>query len=202
VDSSGLLLYRDRVAVDDESGEGGDKFGLSLACAMWRTESVRSHMVEGEFLDSGYFAYIEDVDLYWRSFLFGGRHFLLKAAVAFHVRGGSGGRNSPRTRFLAEKNRFLTILKNDSLKGFCADFHEILLHEFLNLFKKLRRPHLFFSWIPLFLALPKAVRWRRDIERRRLAEREEIRTRMKGGRVIERVVARVLRFFGKSRRVP
>jgi hypothetical protein len=54
----------------------------------------------------------------------------------------------------------------------------------------------------LFLALPKAVRWRRDIERRRLAEREEIRTRMKGGRVIERVVARVLRFFGKSRRVP
>ena len=63
-------------------------------------------------LERGYFAYYEDIDWCWRARLQGYRVMYDPASTVRHVRGHtSGGTLVARTRFLAERNRILTLAR-------------------------------------------------------------------------------------------
>lgn len=66
--------------------------------------------------ESSYFAYYEDTDWCWRARLLGYRIIYDPVATVRHVRGlTSGGVLAARTRFLAERNRILTLARSAPL---------------------------------------------------------------------------------------
>lgn len=66
--------------------------------------------------DTSYFYLSEDYDLCMRILLQGGRGLFVPEARCFHRFSYTMGRNSLRVKYLAERNRMLTILKNYHLK--------------------------------------------------------------------------------------
>lgn len=73
--------------------------------------------------DEDYYAFAEDLDFFWRAHLLGHRVIALPAAAYFHAGGGTilGGKKkgkrmdvSIKKRYLSERNKLMTILKNYS----------------------------------------------------------------------------------------
>lgn len=90
-----------------------ERFGLSGVAVALRRDAWRC---VGP-LAASYFAYYEDVDWCWRARLGGWRLGQLPAALVRHERGAtSGGLDSARVRFLAERNRLRTLARNAPLR--------------------------------------------------------------------------------------
>ncbi|MFX1570572.1 MAG: glycosyltransferase family 2 protein [Promethearchaeota archaeon] len=66
--------------------------------------------------DPLYYAYSEDLDLSWRTWLFGYKVVYVPTSFIYHKIGQILGEKSPRKMFLSEKNRLRTLLKNYQLK--------------------------------------------------------------------------------------
>jgi GT2 family glycosyltransferase len=102
---------------DGEADEGqwdtaGERFGVTGAALVARADTFRR---VGP-LARRYFAYYEDTDWCWRARLGGMRHVYDPSVVVTHVRGQtSGGTAKARTRYLSERNRLLTLLRNAPL---------------------------------------------------------------------------------------
>ncbi len=139
LDSAGQELGRSRQPIDRGYGrlDGGqfdhdvEVFGACGAAALYRRamlDSVRDP--ETGFFDERFFAFYEDLDLAWRARRRGWKTAYRHRAVGYHARGGTTGRESPAARWAATlarpaevrfhvaKNRYLVILKNDSLGGY------------------------------------------------------------------------------------
>ncbi len=108
-------------------------FSVCGACALYRREMIQELSHDGDFFDSRYFAFYEDLDVGWRAQRAGWRAYYVPVARAYHFRGGSSGsgrfsfaRKSPEIRFHILKNRYLTMMKNDTLAGFLLHFPAIL----------------------------------------------------------------------------
>ncbi|MGO8723280.1 MAG: glycosyltransferase family 2 protein [Acidimicrobiales bacterium] len=116
VNSAGSYLRKDGYAGDcgaelpDE-----DRWSLPRECfAVSGTALVTTSAVLGRVgpFESSYFAYYEDTDWCWRARLQGYRVMYSPASTVRHVRGQtSGGTLAARTRFLAERNRILTLAR-------------------------------------------------------------------------------------------
>lgn len=120
VNSAGVYLRPDGYAGDcgdSEPDEGqwdaaGDRFGVTGAALVARAETFR----RVGLLARRYFAYYEDTDWCWRARLAGMRHVYDPTVVVTHVRGQtSGGTAKARTRYLSERNRLVTLLRNAPL---------------------------------------------------------------------------------------
>lgn len=116
VNTAGCYLRADGYAGDCGSDTADDGrwsarrecFALS-GTALVTTRSVLSRV--GPFQES-YFAYYEDTDWCWRARLLGFRLVFDPIVTVRHVRGQtSGGVLAARTRFLAERNRILTLAR-------------------------------------------------------------------------------------------
>lgn len=70
--------------------------------------------------DPLYYAYCEDLDLSWRTWLIGYKVVYVPPSFIYHKIGQIIGKNSPRKMFLSEKNRLRTLLKNYELKTLFA----------------------------------------------------------------------------------
>ncbi|NVM34368.1 MAG: glycosyltransferase family 2 protein [Candidatus Lokiarchaeota archaeon] len=66
--------------------------------------------------DPLYYAYCEDLDLSWRTWLIGYKVVYVPTSFIYHKIGQILGPRSPRKMFLSEKNRLRTLLKNYELK--------------------------------------------------------------------------------------
>jgi GT2 family glycosyltransferase len=144
IDTTGLSLGRDRRPVDRGYGEPDDGryavrgyvFGAGGVCPLYRRAMLDDIAMDGEYFDESYGAFYEDLDLAWRADRRGWRAFFAPGAVAYHQRGatartGGGGAgllgsyaisrlpDSLKARVVV--NRYLTMVKNDSLAG--ALFH-------------------------------------------------------------------------------
>ncbi|MAE62813.1 MAG: hypothetical protein CMJ18_00955 [Phycisphaeraceae bacterium] len=126
LDSAGIRLglirrARDRGMGQPASGqflERADVDAACMACALFDPAALHdARDGAGEILDSRYFAYKEDVDLGWRLRRAGYRIVYEPAAVAEHQRGWREGERKAiprRLRVLSLRNRWFTILKNES----------------------------------------------------------------------------------------
>lgn len=142
IDSAGQILTRARRIVDRGYGErdGGrfdepcEVFSVCGAAALYWRGMIDAVSEGGELFDESFFAFGEDMDLAWRAQRAGFRARYQPAARARHFRGGTQpekrgvlgrlfqtARRPPAIRAHIVKNRWLMILKNDSLGGFLRD---------------------------------------------------------------------------------
>jgi hypothetical protein len=122
-------------------------------------------------LDPAFEKWASDVDLAWRGHLMGWRCAYEPRAVAYHVRtyGPTSRASVPATdRRTQFRNRYLMMLKNDSLSSFLRDLPRIAAYEVLALvYALLREPHLLRGYGEALRLAPDARRKRRAIARRR-----------------------------------
>jgi GT2 family glycosyltransferase len=113
-------------------------FGVCGAAALYRREMLEAVADPGErpercYFDEAFFAFSEDLDLAWRARRLGWKAVYRHRAVGHHARGGSAtgaaplrriaamlGR-SPAIRFHIVKNRYLTILRNDTAGSYLVN---------------------------------------------------------------------------------
>jgi GT2 family glycosyltransferase len=178
LDAAGMALSRTRR--NNLVGHGrprlaydvpGLAFGADGAAALFRREMLDDCAVDGEVLDPAFEKWASDVDLAWRGHLLGWRCAYEPRAVAYHVRsyGPSSRASVPEMdRRVQFRNRYLMMLKNDSLPSFLRDLPRIAGFEALALgYALLRERHLLGGYVDALRLAPAARRKGRAIARRR-----------------------------------
>jgi GT2 family glycosyltransferase len=151
IDSTGLFLSNFRTAKERGYGrkdrgqyeKAGFVFGISGAVAFYRREMLDEIKEAGEYFDTCFGYFYEDLDIAWRAQRRSWKAYYIPEAIAFHLRGGTArlkvGINKPfARRFLSDdlsfdllKNRYLTLIKNESILDFLLHFPAIIIYECL-----------------------------------------------------------------------
>ncbi|HKQ62856.1 MAG TPA: glycosyltransferase family 2 protein [Candidatus Polarisedimenticolaceae bacterium] len=138
LDSAGQQLGRSRQPHDRGYGRRDDGrydrdeevFGVCGAAALYRRTMLESVADPGAgYFDEAFFAFGEDLDLAWRAQRLGWKAAYRHRALGYHARGATSGTTGPHrftalrsrppaTRFHIVKNRYLCLLRNDSLGGY------------------------------------------------------------------------------------
>jgi len=150
LDSTGLFLSPWRTAKERGYGrqdfgqfeQEGFIFGVNGAVAFYRKQMLEEIKDANGYFDSRFGMFYEDLDISWRAKRRGWLAYYLPAALAYHVRGGSfrpdsGIGKAMARRYLNDqlhcgliKNRYLTILKNETGLGFLLRLVPILIYDF------------------------------------------------------------------------
>lgn len=174
LDAAGMRM--DRARRNNLTGHGqprlaydtpGLAFGADGAAALYRREMLEDCTIDGELLDPSFEKWASDVDLAWRAHLMGWECAYEPRAVAYHVRsyGPSSRETVPETdRRVQFRNRYLMMLKNDSLASFGRDLPRIAFYEVLAFgFALLRERHLLRGYGEALRLAPEARRKGRAI---------------------------------------
>ena len=178
VESTGHVLRRDFTVAhrdhwvrrEDAAAEAGDVFGGTAACVFYRRRMLDDICFRGQYFDESFFAYFEDVDLDFRANLAGWRAWYQPELVAYHAGGGSGERRRWQLRLVAEKNRYLSLIKNLGSADLLPNLHHLIAYELYHLLRNLAAPHLFLAVFSFFRRLPGTMSWRRHGQRSRRFE--------------------------------
>lgn len=187
VDSAGQLLGRSRRPVErgykkKDTGRYDEPcyiFSAGGVAPLYKRRMLEDIKIDGEYLDESYGMFYEDLDIAWRANLFGWRGFYNPSAVAYHQRGGTAKAYMPRINLLKRydfaylsgelqvslvKNRYMTILKNDTLRDFIINLpwiigYEIKLWSYFAFFRLFLVPRI----IKNISCLKAALRKRREL---------------------------------------
>jgi len=160
IDSTGLFLSYWRTAKERGYGcrdrgqfeGGGYIFGVNGAAAFYRKVMLDQIKEGQEYFDSDYHIFYEDLDIAWRAQNFGWKGYYIPKAIAYHIRGGTvrqgkGMDKRYARHFLSDdlhfdlfKNRYLTIIKNETFLGFLLHLpfivtYDIFVWSYLLIFK-------------------------------------------------------------------
>ncbi|MCM8771120.1 MAG: glycosyltransferase family 2 protein [Candidatus Omnitrophica bacterium] len=149
IDTTGLFLSIFRTA--QERGYGlkdkgqfdkeGYIFGVNGAVAFYRRKMLEEIKINSDYFDSDYNIFYEDLDIAWRAQNFGWKGYYIPTAIAYHARGKTvradvrEGRKfarfyiSDELNFDLIKNRYLTIIKNETLWGFLLHLPFIFIYD-------------------------------------------------------------------------
>lgn len=179
LDSTGIVIYKNRRAVDRGQGEDDlgqydsqeEVFGASGAACLYRRamledikycqrdlKSIRpakqSDTTHDEYLDEMFFAYKEDVDLSWRARLCGWKCVYVPEAVGRHFRKWGTGKRSSIPKWVRRhslKNRYLMLLKNERWETIAPHILIICWYELRSFtYILLREPYLFSVFEDIF----------------------------------------------------
>lgn len=181
VDSTGLFLTFWRTAKERGYGRKylgqferqGYLFGVNGAAAFYRKKMLEE-IKEENYFDSDFRFFYEDLDIAWRAQRFGWRGYYIPSAAGYHLRGGTvrvrNGIDKPFARHYLNdnlhadliKNRYLTMIKNESWLGFLMHLPAILLYDciilgYLLLFSPRLLKLLFFNFKYLTAAIKKRL---------------------------------------------
>ena len=149
----------------------GEAFGADGALALYRRAALEESAVDGQVFDEDLVRWGSDADLAWRVRLLGWRCVYEPRALAFHIRSYSPSTRAgmPESdRRMQFRNRYLMIAKNDPLRGLVRDLPRIALYEVLALgHALLREHHLLRGYVEAVRLLPRMLRKRRALQRRR-----------------------------------
>jgi GT2 family glycosyltransferase len=174
IDSTGLVITKSRRAFDRGAGDevsrwelSGEIFGVSGAAAIYNRKMINAISINGQFFDSHFFAYKEDVDVSWRSRIYGWKSYFVADAIAYHSRGWKvGGRRSVPLKIRKHSyiNRYRMIIKNESVSNILIDiipliWYELISHIYILLFE----PKVMLAWGQLIKDLPSLWKQRRII---------------------------------------
>ena len=183
IDSVGHVIFANRLAENRGEGErgvdcyleAGETFGTCGAAAMYSRRMLEDVAVAGEYFDEEFFAFWEDLDLDWRARLRGWRCVYEPGAVVYHRRGGAGYRKSLLVEYHNYKNRYLMIVKNDSVRQLLKNLPGIIITDVLKagaLF--IRCPRALLSLGEVARLMPGMLRKRRIIQGRRVVPASEM----------------------------
>ncbi len=151
IDSTGLFLSlwrtaRERGYSSKDIGQFEEEeyiFGVNGAVAFYRRQMLEGIKIDTDYFDRDYHFFYEDLDIAWRAQRFGWKGYYIPEAVAYHVRGGTArsvsGINKPYARRYLNtnleidllKNRYLTIIKNESYLDFFLHLPAIAAYDFI-----------------------------------------------------------------------
>ncbi|MFA5362479.1 MAG: glycosyltransferase [Candidatus Omnitrophota bacterium] len=151
LDSTGLFLSLFRTARERGYGrldrgqfeKEGYVFGVTGSAAFYRRSMLEDVRFNNEYFDPDFRMFYEDLDVAWRARNRGWKGYYVPRAIAFHVRGASvrtkGGIGKRYARRYIEddlhvdliKNRYLCVLKNESVPGFFLHLPFMLAYDFL-----------------------------------------------------------------------
>jgi GT2 family glycosyltransferase len=127
--------------------------------------------IGGPPLDEVFEKWAADVDLAWRAQILGWRCVYEPSAVAYHVRSYSPSTRAgmpERDRRVQFRNRYLMMVKNDTLQDVERDVQRIATYEMAALgYAAIREPHLLGGYRDALRLLPQARRKGRLIQERR-----------------------------------
>lgn len=177
VDSTGLEMNKARRAFDRGAEEpatnwqeSGMVFGVSGAAAMYSRQMIEDISVDGEFFDSDFFAYKEDVDVAWRAGLFGWLAYYDAGAIGYHERGWKVAGRSSKPMFIRRIsyiNRYKMIYKNESAGRLPLTFIYSLPYELAaHAYTLIKEPGLLKAWSSFFAQRTKLRHKRRYIQDR------------------------------------
>lgn len=195
IDSAGLLMFKNRRCVDRGQGEEDkgqyneaiEVFGITGAAPLYRREALEDIKVNGEYFDSDFFMYKEDIDISWRLLLRKWKCFYEPEAIAYHGRGtgifnrssvfsvaGNRKNLSKFQKYYSYKNERLMRVKNELVGNVARDFPSILWKEILMAgWIIVREQFLIKSFLKFLAQLPSALRKRREImKRRKIGDKE------------------------------
>jgi GT2 family glycosyltransferase len=194
IDSAGIVMlpsqrHLDRGAGEPDRGEFDrceEVFGASAAAALYRRAMLDDVRVLGEYFDEDFFAYREDADLAWRARLLGWGCLFVPQARALHARRVTPERRGalpPDINRSSVRNRFLLRLKNQPvahglrylLPGLARDLQVI---GYVVLRERSSLP----AFADLLRLLPRTLRKRRAIMRRRTLSSRELAAWFEAGR--------------------
>ncbi len=195
VDSAGHVIRRTRMVFDRGQGEPDDGrwdhnepvFSASGAAILLRRDMLEDLASGSAPFDPMFFAYKEDIDLCWRARLRGWEIRYVPEAVAWHVRAvpGPGQKRSgapARARRHSWMNHWLMMLKNDRGVDVIRHLPWVLGWELARVGHALfRDPALLPAYLGIWTRVPAALRARREIQDRRLANPSEIRAWFRSG---------------------
>ena len=151
IDSTGQFMSRSRRTIErgygcadsgqyDEEGYVFSVCGAVLFCRKTMVDAVSYD--GGEFFDEDFFAFHEDIDAGWRAELLGWKSYYVPEARARHFRGGTGRRPAWKSgyqisgrpasiKYHIVKNRYLSIIKNDTVQAYMRDLIFIFSRDLL-----------------------------------------------------------------------
>jgi GT2 family glycosyltransferase len=148
-------------------------FGASGAAALYRRSMIEDTAIDGAFFDPDFFFYREDADVAWRAQLLGWRCIYTPSATAFHVRAVAADRRRsvpPAINMHSVKNRFLLRIKNATPDLYRRHWLAMTWRDLLVVGGcMLIEPRSLEAFWKLAGCLPRALRARREIMRRRQA---------------------------------
>ncbi|MBU1625803.1 glycosyltransferase family 2 protein [bacterium] len=152
IDTTGLFLGKDRCPI--ERGYGFEDhgqyekpefvFGAGGVAPLYRMEMLEDIEYENQFFDETYEIYYDDLDISWRANLKGWKGYYTPKAMAYHKRGGTNKVLPVKFKYFAKydfaylsdqnkmrllRNRYLTIIKNDSTTNLLRDLPYILVYD-------------------------------------------------------------------------
>ncbi|NIA21007.1 MAG: glycosyltransferase [Anaerolineaceae bacterium] len=208
----GLALGRGRWREKEELSEEAEVFFVSDCCGLYRMAMVESIRLPGfgrqgwEIYDEDFFAYADETDLGWRARLAGWKSLYAPQAVCYHCHSASTGSVHPQKVYWVERNRIWVAVKSFPLwllgwgalymvarywwqawgvfsgKGRAGEFRKEYSAGRLALV-------LVKAWLGAFAGLPKMLRKRRAIGRRRRIGHGQIRSLLKRFGIPARSVA-------------
>jgi len=153
IDTLGLSWSRARKPVDIGYGrlldftadtKAGSIFGVNGAVAFYRRSMLEDIRIDGQYFDEDYGIYYEDFDIAWRAQRAGWTARYCPLAIATHQRGATTRDQKKQLKFLDTfafthlpldlkirhmRNRYSTIIKNDSFLLFLRDLPWIIFYE-------------------------------------------------------------------------
>lgn len=176
IDGTGHVIYKNRLLSDrgenrpDEGQYESEEevFGVCAGMSLYRRAMLEDVKEGDEYFDEAFFMFLEDVDLDWRARLRGWSSFYTPLALARHHRGGIAKRRNMLVEKHNYKNRYLVLLKNDSMLSGVLNVQHFLITDTLKTGKLLVRcPAALLGWLDVWRALPRTLARRRQIQRRR-----------------------------------
>jgi GT2 family glycosyltransferase len=186
IDSAGLyftpaMRHFDRGWHEPDDGRFRDMeyvFGASAAAALYRRDMIADVSESGNFFDPDFFAYREDADVAWRAQLLGWRCLYVPGAEGFHVRSVHPGNRRAVPGVLnmhSVKNRFLMRIKNMTGGLYTRFWRPTTARDLLVVGGcLLKEPGSLPAFLHLARCLPRALGWRRRIQRRRRVSDESL----------------------------
>jgi GT2 family glycosyltransferase len=148
LDTTGITMSgmypADRGQYEVDKGQYSNRelvFGASGAAPMLSRKMLEDIKINNEYFDEDFFIYVEDVDLCWRSQLYGWKALYTPSAVAYHFRGATRNSDSKMKKdylLLGHRNRYLAVVKNAILLDLLKNIMWILFYEigfYLNQFR-------------------------------------------------------------------
>ncbi|MBU1044865.1 MAG: glycosyltransferase [Candidatus Omnitrophica bacterium] len=193
IDTAGQLLGKKRTPVErgygkPDAGQFDQEcfvFGSCGAAVLLRKTMLEDCAIaENEYFDNDYNMFYEDFDLSWRAANLGWKAFYNPRALAFHERGATAKEKRPVFEFLRAynfawlsaklksdlmKNRYMTIIKNESFKGFILNAPFILIYEaklflYCLIFEPKVIVNIFFSFPVIIKAFKKRAKLNKKIK--------------------------------------
>lgn len=151
IDSTGLFLSffrtaKERGYQDKDNGQFEKQeyiFGVNGAVAFYCKKMLEDIREDYDYFDSDFHFFYEDLDVAWRAKRRGWKGYYVPKAIAYHIRGGtarfSSGIDKPYARKYLNnelhidliKNRYITIIKNESILGLLLHLLAIILYDFI-----------------------------------------------------------------------